>query len=230
MIIACDEGSSSYRKQIYPEYKQNRKDKQASQTSEEEFEFKQFIEEFNRVIVSIAEHFPVLKFSKVEADDIASFCVQELPRHFDINKIWLISSDKDWDLLVNENTNRFSYVTRKETRLDNWNEHYDCLPEDYISIKCLTGDAGDNIKGITGIGPKRASDLVKQYGTALDLYAVLPINSKYKYIQNLNAEKENIPLNYQLMDLITYSHEAIGVANLATIVAKLKTYLKDILK
>jgi 5'-3' exonuclease len=35
VIMACDQGSSSYRKAIYPEYKQNRKDKQAEQTPAE---------------------------------------------------------------------------------------------------------------------------------------------------------------------------------------------------
>ena len=81
----------------------------------------------------------------------------------------------------------------------------------------MNGDTGDNISGITGIGPKRAAELVKQYGSALDLYAATPINSKYKHIQNLNAEAEKIPLNYQLMDLVTYCEEAIGEKNIATI-------------
>ena len=37
----------------------------------------------------------------------------------------VISSDKDWDLLIDENISRFSTVTRKETTIDNWDEHYD---------------------------------------------------------------------------------------------------------
>ena len=35
VIITCDQGSSSYRKSIHPEYKRNRKDKYELQTPEE---------------------------------------------------------------------------------------------------------------------------------------------------------------------------------------------------
>lgn len=207
VIITCDQGSSSYRKGIYPDYKQNRSEKYQDQTEEERLEFELFFEEFNRAIETIAEKYPVLRFNKCEADDIAAYLVKNLPRGY---SCWLISSDKDWDLLVNENVSRFSYVTRKEVTWENWNEHYDCDPEQYISIKCLTGDTGDNVKGIDGIGPKRAAELVKSFGSAMDLYASLPIESKYKYMQALNNSGETIMLNYQLMDLLTFCEEALG--------------------
>jgi 5'-3' exonuclease len=215
VIIVCDEGSSSYRKAIYPEYKQNRKDKYETQTEKEKEEFLAFFEEFNNTMEHIKEEFPLLKFPKCEADDIAAYIVKHHHK-YDITDIWLISSDKDWDLLISDNVSRFSYVTRKETRLDNWFEHYDCAPEDYISIKCLQGDTGDNIKGIEGIGPKRALELVKAFNSAIDIYANLPIKSKYKYIQALNEQGDIIPLNYRLMDLLTYCEEALGI-NTSTI-------------
>ena len=116
-------------------------------------------------------------------------------------------------MLVKENVSRFSYVTRKETSWDNWLDHYDFEPDDYISIKCLTGDAGDNVKGIPGIGPKRASSLVKEYGTAIDIIASVPIPGKYKYIQALNDNIEQLELNYSLMDIETFCEEAIGEEN-----------------
>lgn len=163
---------------------------------------------------TISELYPLLRFDKVEADDIAAYVVSALPK---TATVWLISSDKDWDLLVNDRVSRFSYVTRKETTIDTWEEHYDCTPEQYISIKCLTGDSGDNIKGVEGIGPKRAADLVKQYGTVFDIIAELPIASKYKYITNLNASKDILMLNCQLMDLVTYCEDAIGKDNIKII-------------
>ena len=42
----------------------------------------------------------------------------------------------------------------KKLRLDNWKEHYEVEPEDYISLKCLTGDKGDNVPGITELDLK----------------------------------------------------------------------------
>lgn len=225
VIIACDQGSSSYRKALLPSYKENRKEKAAEQSPEEEFEFKMFLEEFERTLVAIKELFPQLRFAKVEADDIAAYVVK-VARALGIKKIWLISSDRDWDLLVDVDTSRFSYVTRKETTFDNWETHYDCQPEDYISMKCLAGDMGDNVPGVTGVGPKRSAELIRQYGTAFDIVAALPIASKYKYIQELNKCGDTILLNYQLMDLVTYCEEAIGEDNCKEIDNILKDYLQ----
>lgn len=222
VILVSDMGSSTYRKNIYPEYKANRAEKCANQTEKETEEFRLFFEEFERTMQIAESEFPLLRFKGVEADDIAAYLCKYTPKNYDIYNIWLMSSDKDWDLLVNENISRFSYVTRKETTWENWNTHYDCTPEQYISIKCLTGDTGDNIKGIDGIGPKRAADLIKQYDNALDIYYMLPISSKYKYIQALNDSGETILTNFLLMDLVTHCEEAIGEENIKLINNKLK--------
>jgi 5'-3' exonuclease len=178
-------------------------------------------------MLQIASIYPVLRFEQTEADDIAAYIVKNISS-IPINHIWLISSDKDYDLLVSENVSRFSYVTRKETTIDNWNTHYDCDPSDYISIKCLTGDTGDNIKGVEGVGPKRALDLVKEYGSAFDIAAAIPIQSKYKYIQSLNQCKDRILLNYQLMDLLTYCDEALGADNIKDIERVFDGYLRTV--
>lgn len=223
VIITCDQGSSSYRKTIYPEYKANRSEKVATQTEEEKLEFELFFEEFNRAMETISSIYPLLRFPKVEADDIAAYLVK---KYGNTKTMWLISSDRDWDLLVNERVSRFSYVTRKETTWENWNTHYDCNPEEYISIKCIMGDTGDNVMGVKGIGPKRAAELVKQYGSALDIVASLPIQSKYKYIQELNQHGETIMLNYQLMDLVTFCEDAIGTDNLNAIDKIVEAYLE----
>jgi DNA polymerase-1 len=225
VIIACDQGSSSYRKAIYPVYKQNRKDKFELQTEAEKAQFELFFEDFNKTLehIKTSTNYPVIKYQGVEADDIAAYIVaQKLP----VDNIWLVSSDKDWDLLVGPTVSRFSYVTRKETTIDNWNEHYDFEPEDYISIKCLTGDSGDNVAGVPGIGPKRAVGLISEYGSTWDIIASIPISGKYKYIEALNQCKDQLELNYKLMDLVTYSEDAIGVDNCKQINEILETYLK----
>lgn len=227
VIIACDQGSSSYRKTLSPEYKQNRKDKFAEQTDAERAAFELFFEEFTKTLEYIAENtdYPVLRFQGVEADDIAAYIVSQKPT-LPFDDIWLISSDRDWDLLVAPGVSRFSYVTRKEVTINNWRDHYDFEPEDYISIKCLTGDTGDNVFGVPGIGPKRAQSLVSEYGSTWDIIASIPIAGKYKYIQELNQCRELLQLNYQLMDLVTHCAEAIGEQNLQTIDETLYLYTK----
>jgi 5'-3' exonuclease len=227
VIIACDQGSSSYRKALYPEYKQNRKDKQEQQTEAEAAAFELFFEDFLATLEYIKANtdYPVIRFQGVEADDIAAYIVSQ-KKSLKFSDIWLISSDRDWDLLVQPGVSRFSYVTRKEVTDANWNTHYEFTQDDYISIKCLTGDTGDNVPGVPGIGPKRAVSLVDEYGSTWDIIASIPLSGKYKYIQELNKCKDQLMLNYQLMDLVTHCEEAVGAENCQTIDQILETYTK----
>lgn len=227
LIIAGDMGSSSYRKAIYTEYKQNRKDKYENQTEQEAAEFEAFFAEVQGILESYDAEgvYPVIMFPGVEADDIAAYIVSRR-KHFELSQIWLISSDRDWNLLIDEGVSQFSYVTRKEFTVDNWNEHYDFSRDDYISIKCLMGDAGDNVLGVPGIGPKRAIQLVQEYGDTFGIISSLPIFSKYKYIDALNKfGADNLMLNYKLMDLVTFCEEAVGETNCQTINTILEGYL-----
>ena len=208
-IIVCADGGSTYRKNIHPEYKANRKERYAEQTEQEAKEFEMFMAEFQDTLTLIKQKYPVFHFRGVEADDIAAY----ITLNFDFDDCWLVSSDKDWDLLINDKVSRFSTVTRKETTVHNWDEHYDFEIEDYITFKCLTGDKGDNVPGVPGVGPKRAVQLMEQYGSVFDIYDACPIDGKYKYIQALNENAEQLLQNVELMDLVTYSEEAIGKEN-----------------
>jgi 5'-3' exonuclease len=208
-IIVCADGGSSYRKEIYPEYKANRKERFADQTEQEAKEFEMFMAEFSDTLTLIKKKYPVFHFRGVEADDIAAY----ITKSAEYDDCWLISSDKDWDLLISDKVSRFSTVTRKETTVHNWDEHYDFEIEDYITFKCLTGDKGDNVPGVPGVGPKRAVQLMEQYGTVFDIYDACPIDGKYKYIQAVNENAEQLLTNVELMDLITYCEDAIGEEN-----------------
>lgn len=212
VIICADMKGSSYRREIYPEYKANRKELAANQTPEEKEAIDRFFRDYEKCLEEADKKYLVLRYPGVEADDLAAFIVKNRADYL-IDKIWLISSDRDWDLLISENVSRFSTVTRKEITLDTWD--YEVSPEDYVSYKCLIGDKGDNVPGIPGIGPKRAAALIQQYGSALDIADAAPLDGKYKYIQALNDNVKQIYTNYELMDLITFCEDAIGPANLA---------------
>lgn len=217
IIIAADKGSSSFRKELYPEYKANRKEKYANQTEEEKAKFEAFFNAWEECLLVLEQDFTVLRFDGVEADDIAAFIVRAA-KDFGIESITLASSDKDWDLLINEYTKRFSYVTRKETTLETWSDHYEWEPHQYVDVKAIMGDSGDNIIGIAGIGPKRAKQLVDQYGSVFDILQNMPLPGKQKFIQQLNASKDVLERNMQLVDLLTHCEEAIGADNIDKII------------
>lgn len=224
-IVVLGDGGSDYRKTIDPEYKANRKERYADQTEEERQEFMNFLGEFQKCIDLCNEKgYLTIKYNGVEADDIAA--VIALNREeVGVEDIWLVSSDKDWDLLITENISRFSTVTRKETTMGNWDEHYDFPPEMYLTFKCLTGDKGDNVPGVNGIGPKRASSLIASHGDVFDLMTQLPIDSRYKFMQNLNEfGADNLAKNIELMDL-TYDPDAQVLGHSKEIIGLVKNYV-----
>jgi 5'-3' exonuclease len=223
IIIAADWGGSDYRKGLYPEYKANRKELVEKQTAEEKEQARKFFDEYERALEAMDKHpsMRLFRYKGVEADDIAAYICSRI-HDYGFNQAWLISSDRDWDLLVGPNVSRFSYVTRKEHTLDTWD--YPVPPEHYISYKVLTGDTGDNIPGVAGVGPKRAAALIEQYGSAMDIYDAIPLPGKQKFIQAVNDSKDQILINYELMDLETFCQEAIGHANVQDIGRRLMRY------
>jgi hypothetical protein len=51
----------------------------------------------------------------------------------------------------------------------------------------------------------------------MSIYDCIPIEGKYKYIQELNENAEVLLKNYELMDLVTYCDDAIGKDNVSNI-------------
>ena len=228
-IIVLADGGSVYRKNLYPDYKANRKERYKDQTDAEKKDFENFMGEFVNAFKRLkAKGHLVLRQKGLEADDLAAWIVGKR-NNFDIGNIWLISSDKDWDLLIQDGVSRFSTVTRKEITVDTWDEHYNFDPEYFLTFKCLAGDTGDNIPGISGIGPKRATQLIEQYGDLYDIYNSCPIDSKYKHIQSLNENVDRLLLNAELMDLESYSEQAVieSGMNLEDLSSDIKEYLND---
>jgi 5'-3' exonuclease len=228
-IVVLADGGSTYRKNLSPDYKANRSEKYAEQTAQEKAEFAQFMGEFKNAFSQLEKRGHLtIRQDGLEADDLAAWIVGK-KAEFGIDQIWMVSSDRDWDLLIQDGVSRFSTVTRKEITLDNWDDHYDVEPSMYLTQKCLAGDTGDNVPGIAGIGPKRAISLIEQYGDLFDIYNACPIDSKYKFIQSLNENADRLLLNAELMDLVSYSEQALIEAdmNLEDLSSQILEYLND---
>jgi hypothetical protein len=68
---------------------------------------------------------------------------------------------------------------------------------------------------------------MEQYGDVFDIYDACPIEGKYKFIQSLNENAEQLLMNVELMDLLTYSEQAIGEQNIEVINSTLKRHLNE---
>lgn len=220
IIVLFDWGASKYRKDIDENYKANREEKRKKQSEEDAEKFKLHFEELNNVELLLkSKGYAVIKVKNVEADDVAAYIVDNYSNKFELTT--LISSDRDWSLMLSDSVQQFSYVNRKEYTINNWNEHHPFSHDQFLDYKVLTGDKSDNIEGVPGIATKRAESILADYYSLYDID--FPIKSNLKYIQNLNIFQASgkIEKGYKLMDLLTYYREAIGEENL--------DYLKNIL-
>lgn len=211
VVLLGDLRGSKYRKDKYPEYKANRDKLKAEQSEEDRKFFEEFLTEYSKIMDMAKDKYLTIREEGIEADDLAAFIAKNCKD--DYQEIWLISSDKDWDLLVEDNIKRFSYVTRKEYAESTWDEVYDIPHSLRLDIKVLQGDTGDNLPGVPGVGPKRAVSILREYGSVMDIYDNIPLPGKQKFIENLNSSKDIILRNLELMDIYSNCEEAIATVN-----------------
>jgi 5'-3' exonuclease len=204
-IVCFDFGKSYYRMELLDSYKGNRTKPQ------DEEELKHY-EEFFTCLNSIPDILPyqTLKFRGLEADDIITFLTQNVSPNY--SKTWIVTSDRDMYQLISEDISIFNIFSKKEIDLASFYETYSMKPEEYLFSRILEGDKSDNILGVEGIGPKRAQQLAKEYTTLDKLLKALPLKGKAKYISNLNASKEKLVINEQLISLKKYNQKVIDYA------------------
>lgn len=201
-IVCFDFGKSYYRKNLFAEYKGNRK---KAETEEEIARAEKFFAVLNRLPDELDEE--VLKFRGIEADDTIAYITQNISHRYD--HTWIVSSDKDMIQLVEDNVSIFNIFSRKEITHQYLQDELQLTPSEFMLSRIIEGDTGDNIQGIEGIGPKRAQALAREYKTLDKLLAALPIKSKAQYIANLNAGREQLIRNETLINLKRYYQVAI---------------------
>jgi DNA polymerase I len=120
---------------------------------------------------------PIYEREGFEADDVIGTLVKMLEKEEDL-EIIIASGDMDTMQLIDGK--RVQVYTLKKGLNDTIMydeaavlERYGFAPELIPDYKGLRGDPSDNIKGVSGIGEKTATELVANFGTVENLYAVL---------------------------------------------------------
>jgi len=151
-------GSSNNRKNIIPEYKSERNVSRVTnwevfESHEDEDDSK--VDQLVRIIQYI-KTLPVrsLSIDKVEADDIIAYLSSTLPQDPN-DRIFIVSSDKDYLQLVNKQVIVYSPIVKKYFTEDLVKEKFGLHPHNFILYKVLMGDNSDKIPGIKGLGPKK---------------------------------------------------------------------------
>ena len=208
-VVFDGAGSTIGRKNILSEYKSGRNEQRVTNWEifdnlNEEHDSK--IDQIVRVIHYL-KTLPVktLILDKVEADDIIAYLCDILPSHPD-DKLFIVSSDKDFLQLINKNVIVFRPMEKKDYTEEVFTKKYKMSPQNFILHKTLLGDSSDKIKGIKGLGEKglykRFPELSERDLTFDDILSIC--EKKYKdhvVYARIIQEVENLEKNYKVMDL-----------------------------
>jgi DNA polymerase-1 len=164
LAVAFDKGGSTYRYEMYQEYKAHR---------DETPEAIKIAVPYIQALLK-AMHIPIVEVAGFEADDlIGTLAKQAEAANY---QVFMVTPDKDFAQLVSENI--FMY---KPARMGNDIEIWGIpevlarfeidRPEQVIDFLGMMGDAADNIPGLPGVGEKTAKKFLKEYGSMENLLA-----------------------------------------------------------
>ena len=224
ILVAFDSKTgANVRKQKYEGYKKNRH-KMPDELAEQMPEIKDILKAMN---------INFLEMENYEGDDILGSCAKQFSNS-DV-KAYILSGDRDLFQLIDENiVVRIprTKMGKTETEIYDLNkviEEYEMSPAGLIELKALMGDSSDEIPGVPGVGPKTATDLLKEYKTVEDLYKAVELDTncekfkpklREKLIENknlaeiskeigkINVEAE-LPLNLEDLKIKEWDREEV---------------------
>ena len=207
VIVFDGKNGSAKRRQIYPEYKANRKFKIRLNRSEEVDKQDNQLEQ----LLKLTEYLDVLPFTVItadntEADDTIAYIANDYLKDKD-GQVYIMSSDKDFYQLVDERIHIWSPTKKRFFYTEDIYAEFGIYPKNFALYRALLGDKSDNIGGVDGIGgktiQKRFSLLTEdKQVSAQDLLDFAAAQSpKIKVYKQLVESKEIIDRNVQLMQL-----------------------------
>lgn len=191
LICAWDAPGPSERGALYPEYKANR--------TETPVDLVPQIGKIREVIEAFG--IPVIDHVGWEADDvIATLTRQAVTRGA---KVRIITSDKDARQLLGPQVHLFNLRKNIElneaTLMDEWG----IRPDQVVDFQSLVGDAVDNVPGVPLVGPKKAAQLLNQFGTLEDVLARAAEAPGAKLKENLQKFADQARMSKELVRLRT---------------------------
>ena len=209
IVVFDGVGSSANRKNLVPEYKSNRNIQRITNWDtfddlEEEQDSK--IDQIVRIIQYL-KTLPVktIALDKTEADDIIAHLGKIIPKKPE-DKVIIVSSDKDFLQLVNENVLVYRPMEKEYYNVETIKEKFNIPPNNFIIYKTLLGDNSDKVKGVKGLGEKglykKFPEITAKELTLDDVYDLCESKIKdhvvyARVIQNI----EELEKNYKIMDL-----------------------------
>lgn len=211
IVVCFDRKGKTFRSELYKDYKGTRQ--KTPNELEQQFPLVRDILKYMNIVV--------LDSPVYEADDIAG--TLSLIASKEGYKSYLLTGDKDYYQLVDDNTNvlmtRKGITELEVVNLKSINDDYGISPQEFIDLKGLMGDSSDNIPGVPGIGPKTGLKLIKEYSTIENLYNHLSEISGKKLKENLEENKVQAFMSKKLGTIVRNIDLPVGLSDL-----KIKEY------
>jgi DNA polymerase-1 len=189
LAVILDAGKHSFRHDIYPDYKANRPDPPED-----------LLPQFPLIRDAVnALNVPCIEKPSLEADDlIASYAEAAIAAGMEVT---IVSSDKDLMQLIRPGLTLLDTMQNKRFTEAEVLEKWSVRPDQLGDVLALMGDSVDNVPGVPGIGPKKAADLVNQYGTLEDVLARVGEIRQPKLKENLTLHADAARMSRVLVEL-----------------------------
>lgn len=189
ILVSDGENSAARKRQIYSDYKNQRKVK-FNLNRQYEFDDIDDTEQMKRemmILLRYLEYMPVQMViaDSTEADDTISHISTNI---FTNSKIVIMSSDKDFLQLVDDRINVWSPTKKKLYTRENIKSEYGIHANNFLFYRMLDGDKSDDIPGVNGIGLKK----ILKYLPILTQENTTSINEIIEYSNKMNNKKKNL--------------------------------------
>ncbi|QIV95519.1 DNA polymerase I [Allofrancisella inopinata] len=185
VAVVFDPKGKSFRHEIYPEYKANRK------AMDDELRVQ--IKPLHEIIKKMG--FPLIIKENVEADDVIGTLAKQLEAQG--YQVVISTGDKDMAQLVSENIMLYDSMKDAITDIPKVLEKYQVEPSQIIDYLALMGDSSDNIPGIPKVGPKTAVKWLQEYKN-IENIIINKDKIAGKVGENLRDNIDLLRLSYQL--------------------------------
>jgi DNA polymerase I len=194
LIVCFDRAKPTFRQALFVGYQQQR-----PSLAED---FKPQIVTVHKILESL--NVPIFEVDGYEADDMIG-TLSVAAKKEDIETV-IVSGDRDLLQLVNANVKVLMPVVGISKSVlmgaSEVEEKYGIKPSQVVDYKALVGDASDGYPGVSGIGPKTASSLLRKYDNFDNLYKNLG-ELPQKISEKLATDAEQASLARKLAGIVT---------------------------
>lgn len=160
-VAFCFDKGESARKKIYPAYKTTR----CKNITTDDFEWNNKRELKKQIHFLRDEYLGEIGYKNIfsqdgyEADDIIASICQNLPEG---QKAIIISADKDLLQLLEEDRIEVWDLRKKQMITEkSFTKEWGIEPLNWVRVKAIAGCTSDNVKGVDGIGEKKAISYIR---------------------------------------------------------------------